>query len=128
MFRKFRVVNFHELRYDVFGYISEFRDTANYDVIDEYFADNEVETDIANMIRDLIQSHECYSDTEKFIDGNIEFTVKASRDEFDSIVTEEDGTMTIGVGLEFDIYCDDVYDGFEDHARYDFKIEIKGVK
>lgn len=128
MFRKFRVVDFHELRCDVFGYISEFRDTVNYDVIDEYFSDNEVETKIATVIRDLIQSHEYYSETEKFEDGGVEFTVKASRDEFDFIVTEEDGTMTIRVGLEFGIYCDDVYDGFEDHARYDFKVLIKGVK
>ena len=118
MFRKFRVVDFHKLRYDVLGYMFEFRDTVNYDVIDEYFADNEVE----------IQSHEYYSETENFEDGNVKFTVKASRDEFDSSVTEEDGIMTIGVGLEFGIYCDDVYDGFEDHARYDFKVEIKGVK
>ena len=84
MFRKFRVVDFHKLRYDVFGYISEFRDTVNYDVIDEYFADNEVETEIATAIRDLIQSHEYYSETEKFEDGDVEFTVKASRDDHQS--------------------------------------------
>ena len=128
MVRRYRVVNFSELVDDVYGYLSEFKEIVDNDVVADYLMDNELETDIANMVRNVIQSHDYYSETDRFDDGDIEFTVQASRDEFDSIETEEDGTMTIGVRLEFGLYYDDIYDGFEDHARWDFDVEIKGVE
>lgn len=128
MVRRYRVVNFSELIDDVYGYLSEFKEIIDNDVVANYLMDNELETDIADMVRNVIQSHDYYSETDRFDDGDIEFTVQVSRDEFDSIEMEEDGTMTIGVRLEFGLYYDDIYDGFEDHSRWDFDVEIKGVE
>ena len=128
MVRKYRVVDFSELTDDICGYLSEFKEIVVNDVFADYLMDNELETDIANMVRNVIQSHDYYSETEKFNDGDIKLTVKISRDDFDAIVRDEDGTMTIGVRLEFGLYYDNVHNGFEDHARYDFDVEIKGVE
>lgn len=127
MMRKYRVFDFNELVDDVFSFLSEFKDLVDNDIVADYLVDNDLETTIADMARDLIHSHDCYSEAAKFVDGDIEFTIKASRNEFDSVETEEDGTMTIGVSLEFGLYYDDIYDGFEDHARYDFEVEIEEV-
>ena len=126
MVRRYRVVNFSELIDDVYGYLSEFKEILDNDVVANYLMDNELETDIADMVRNVIQSHD-YSETDRFDDGDIKFTVQALRDEFDAIMMEEDGTITIGVRLEFGLYYDNVHDGFEDHARYDFEVEIKEV-
>lgn len=128
MVRRYRVVNFSELVDDVYGYLSEFKEVVDNDVVADHLTDNELETDIASMVRNAIQSHDYYLETEKFNDGDVEFTVKVSRDEFDAIMKEEDGTITIGVRLEFGLYYDNVYDGFEDHSQYDFEVEIKEVK
>ena len=128
MVRRCRVVNFSELVDDVYGYLSEFKEIVDNDVVADYLADNELETDIADMVRNVIQSHDYYSEVEKFNEGDIEFTVKVLRDEFDSIMRGEDGTMTIGIRLEFGLYYDDLYEGFEDHAQCDFEVEIKEVK
>ena len=128
MVRRYRVVNFSELIDDVYGYLSEFKEIVDDDVVADYLTDNELETDITDMVRNVIQSHDYYSETEKFNDGDIELTVKVSRDDFDVIIRDEDGTMTIGVRLEFGLYYDNVHNGFEDHTRYDFDVEIKGVE
>lgn len=125
MVRKYRVVDFSKLTDDICGYLSEFKEIVDNDVVANYLIDDELETDIATIVGNVIQSHDCYSETDKFDDDDIEFTVRVSRDEFDSIETEEDGTITIGVSLEFGLYYDDIYDGFEDHARWDFEVEIK---
>lgn len=127
MFRKYRVVDFSELSDEIYGYLSEFKEIVDNDDVANYLVDNELETDIASMVRNVIQSHDYYLETEKFDDGDIEFTVQVSRDDFDAIMAEEDGTITIGVRLEFGLYYDNVLDGFEDHARYDFEVEIKEV-
>lgn len=127
MARRYRVVNFSELVDDVYGYLSEFKEIVDNDVVADYLTDNELETDIADMVRNVIQSHDYYSEVEKFNEGDIEFTVKVLRDEFDSIMRGEDGIMTIGIRLEFGLYYNDVYEGFEDHAQYDFEVEIKEV-
>ena len=127
MVRKYRVVDYSELVDDVYGHLSGFKEIIDNDVVADYLMDNELETDIANMVRNVIQSHDYYSETEKFNDGDIELTVKVSRDYFDAIMRDEDGTMTIGVRLEFGLYYDNVHNGFEDYARYDFDVEIKGV-
>lgn len=128
MVRRCRVVNFSELVDDVYGYLSEFKEIVDNDVVADYLTDNELETDIADMVRNAIQSHDYYSEVEKFNEGDIEFTVKVLRDEFDSIMQGEDGIMTIDIRLEFGLYYDDVYEGFEDHAQYDFEVEIKEVR
>lgn len=128
MVRKYRVVDFSELVDGVYGYLSKFKEIVDNDVVVNYLTDNELETDIADMVRNVIQSHDYYSETEKFNDDNIELTVKVSRDDFDAIVRDEDGTMTISVRLEFGLYYDNIHNGFEDHARYDFDVEIKGVE
>lgn len=128
MVRKYRVVDYSELVDDVYGYLSEFKEIVDDDVVADYLTDNELETDITDMVRNVIQSHDYYSETEKFNDGDIELTVKVSRDDFDVIIRDEDGTMTIGVRLEFGLYYDNVHNGFEDHTRYDFDVEIKGVE
>ena len=128
MVRKYRIFDYSGLVDDVCGYLSEFKEIVDNDVFADYLMDNELETDIANMVRNVIQSHDYYSETEKFNDGDIELTVKVSRDDFDAIMRDEDGTMTISVRLEFGLYYDDVYEGFEDHAQYDFEVEIKEVK
>ena len=127
MFRKYRVVDFSELSDEIYGYLSEFKEIVDNDDVANYLVDNELETDIASMVRNVIQSHDYYLETEKFDDGDIEFTVQVSRDDFDAIMAEEDGTITIGVRLEFGLYYDNILDGFEDHARYDFEVEIKEV-
>lgn len=127
MVRNYRLVDFLELTDEIYGYLSEFKEIVDNDDVANYLVDNELETDIASMVRNVIQSHDCYSETDKFDDGDVEFTVQASRDDFDAIMTEEDGTITIGVRLEFGLYYNNVHDGFEDHARYDFEVEIKEV-
>lgn len=128
MVRKYRIFDYSELVDDICGYLSEFKEIVDNDVFADYLMDSELETDIANMVRNVIQSHDYYSETEKFNDDDIELTVKVSRDDFDAIVRDEDGTMTISVRLEFGLYYDNVHNGFEDHARYDFDVEIKGVE
>ena len=128
MVRKYRIFDYSKLVDDVYGHLSGFKEIVDNDDVANYLVDNELETDIASMVRNAIQSHDYYLETEKFNDGDVEFTVKVSRDEFDAITKEEDGTITIGVRLEFGLYYDNVYDGFEDHAQYDFEVEIKEVK
>ena len=128
MVRKYRIFDYSELVDDICGYLSEFKEIVDNDVFADYLMDSELETDIANMVRNVIQSHDYYSETDKFNDDDVELTVKVSRDDFDAIVRDEDGTMTISVRLEFGLYYDNVHNGFEDHARYDFDVEIKGVE
>lgn len=127
MVRNYRIFDYSGLVDDVYGHLSGFKEIVDSGVVAHYLMDNELETNISDMVRDVIQSHDCYYNTEKFNDGDIEFTVKVSRDDFDTIVRDEDGTMTIGVRLEFGLYYDDIRDGFEDYARYDFSVEIKEV-
>lgn len=128
MVRNYRVIDFSELTDEIYGYLSEFKEIVDDEDVANYLVDNELETDIASMVRNVIQSHDCYSETDRFDDGDIEFTVKVSRDDFDSIETEEGGAVTIGARLEFGLYYDNVHDGFEDHARWEFEVEIKGVR
>lgn len=132
MFRKYRVVDFNELVDEVFEKLTEFGES-----LDEYrlgkhtasyLVNNNIETDVASMIRDIIQGHEYYSETEKFDEGDIELVVKVSRDDYDAIEFNEDETMTIGVQLDFDLFHDHGWHDFTSDARYNFKVLIKGVK
>lgn len=54
-------------------------------------------------------------------------TVKTTRNDFSTIETDEDGTMSIGVRLDFRVLDEDIED-VDCDARYDFKVLIKGVK
>lgn len=132
MFRKYRVVDFNELVDEVFEKLTEFGES-----LDEYrlgkhtasyLVNNNIETDVASMIRDIIQGHEYYSETEKFDEGDIELVVKVSRDDYDAIEFNEDEIMTIGVQLDFDLFHDHEWHDFTSDARYNFKVLIKGVK
>ena len=53
--------------------------------------------------------------------------MKVSRDEFSAIQIDEDGMMSIGVRLEFQLVDEDIED-VDCNARYDFKVLIKDVK
>lgn len=132
MFRKFRVVDFNELVDEVFEKLTEFSESLGEYHLGKhtasYLVNNNIETDVASMIRDIIQGHEYYSETEKFDEDDIELVVKVSRDDFDAIEFNEDETMTIGVQLDFDLFHDHEWHDFTSDARYNFKVLIKGVK
>lgn len=132
MFRKYRVVDFNELVDEVFEKLTEFGESLGEYRLGKhtasYLVNNNIETDVASIIRDIIQGHEYYSETEKFDEGDIELVVKVSRDDFDAIEFNEDETMTIGVQLDFDLFHDHEWHDFTSDARYDFKVEVKGVK
>lgn len=132
MFRKFRVVDFNELVDEVFEKLTEFGESLGEYHLGKhtasYLVDNNIETDVASMIRDIIQGHEYYSETEKFDEDDIELVVKVSRDDFDAIEFNEDETMTIGVQLDFDLFHDHEWHDFTSDARYNFTVLIKGVK
>lgn len=132
MFRKYRVVDFNELVDEVFEKLTEFgKSLGEYRLgkhTASYLVDNNIETDVALIIRDIIQGHEYYSEIEKFDEGDIELVVKVSRDDFDAIEFNEDETMTIGVQLDFDLFYDHEWHDFTGDARYNFKVLIKGVK
>ena len=88
MFRKYRVVDFNELVDEVFGKLTEFGESLSEYRLGKhaasYLVNNSIETDVALMVRDLIWSHEYYSETETFNEGDIELVVRVSRDDFES--------------------------------------------
>ena len=131
MFRKYRVVDFNELVDEVFEKLTEFGESLGEYRLGKhaasYLVNNNIETDVALMIRDIIQSHEYYSETETFDEGDIELVVEVSRDDFDAIDYNEDGTMTIGVQLDFDLFHDHEWHDFTSDARYNIRVSIKGV-
>lgn len=132
MFRKYRVVDFNELVDEVFEKLTEFGESLGEYRLGKhtasYLVNNNIETDVASIIRDIIQGHEYYSETEKFDEGDIELVVKVSRDDYDAIEFNEDETMTIGVQLDFDLFHDHEWHDFTSDARFNFKVPIKGVK
>lgn len=131
MFRKYRVVDFNELVDEVYEKLTEFCESLGEYRLGKqtasYLVNNNIETDAALMIRDIIQIHEYYSETETFDEGDIELVVKVSRDDFDAIDYNEDGTMTIGVQLDFDLFHDHEWHDFTSDAQYDIRVSIKGV-
>ena len=132
MYRKYRVVDFDELVDEVFEKLTKFGESlVEYRLGKQaanYLVKNNIETDVALMIRDIIQGHEYYSETGNFEDGDIELVVRVSRDEFDTMEFNEDETMTIGVQLDFDLFHDHEWHDFTSDARYDIRVSIKGVK
>lgn len=128
MYRMYRLVDFSDLRDEVFGYLSEFAASTNEQYLEQFLIGSDLESEIADEIRALIQGHEHYQQIEHYDDGDsIELAVKVSRDDFSEIQIEEDGTMSIGVRIEFELVDNDIED-VDCNARYDFSVLIKGVK
>lgn len=128
MYRMYRVLDFSDLRDEVFGYLSEFVVSTNEQYLEQFLIGSDLESEIADEIRALIQGHEHYQQIEHYNDGDsIELTVKVSRDNFSEIQTEEDGTMRIGVRLDFRV-VDEAIEDVDCSAHYDFSVLIKGVK
>ena len=128
MYRMYRIYDFSNLRDEVFGYLSEFAASTNEQYLEQFLIGSDLESEIADEIRALIQGHEHYQQIEHYDDGDsIELAVKVSRDDFSEIQIEEDGTMSIGVRIEFELVDNDIED-VDCNARYDFSVLIKGVK
>lgn len=128
MVRKYRVLDFSDLRDDVFGRLSEFAASTDEQYLEQFLIGSDLESEIADEIRALIQGHEHYQQVEHYDDGDsVELTVKVSRDDFSAIQTDEDGTMSIGVRIEFELVDNDIED-IDCNAHYDFDVLIKGVK
>lgn len=128
MYRMYRLVDFSDLRDEVFGYLSEFAASTNEQYLEQFLIGTDIESDVAEAIRAVIQGHEYYQQVDYFDDcDSIELTVKTSRDEFSAIQTDEDGTMHIGVRLELNL-VDEAIEDVNCGARYDFNVLIKGVK
>lgn len=128
MYRMYRVLDFGDLIDEVFGYLSEFAASTNEQYLEQFLIGHDLESEIADEIRALIQGYEHYQQIEHYDDGDsIELTVKVSRDDVSEIQTNEDGTMSIGVRIEFELVDNDIED-VDCSARYDFSVLIKGVK
>lgn len=128
MYRMYRIYDFSDLRDEVFGYLSEFAASTNEQYLEQFLIGSDLESEIADEIRALIQGHEHCQQIEHYDDGDsIELAVKVSRDDFSEIQIEEDGTMSIGVRIEFELVDNDIED-VDCNARYDFSVLIKGVK
>ena len=54
MVRNYRVVDFSELTDEIYGYLSEFKEIVDNEDVANYLVDNELETDIASMVRNVI--------------------------------------------------------------------------
>lgn len=128
MYRMYRIYDFSDLRDEVFGYLSEFAASTNEQYLEQFLIGSDLESEVADEIRALIQGHEHYQQIEHYDGGDsIELTVKVSRDDFSEIQIEEDGIMSIGVRIEFELVDNDIED-VDCNARYDFSVLIKGVK
>ena len=128
MYRMYRVLDFGDLRDEVFGYLSEFAASTNEQYLEQFLIGSDLESEIADEIRALIQGHEHYQQIEHYDDGDsVELTVKVSRDDFSAIETDEDGTMRIGIRLDFRV-VDEAIEDVDCNARYEFNVLIRGVK
>lgn len=128
MYRMYRILDFSDLREEVFGYLSEFAASTNEQYLEQFLTENDWESEIADAIRAVIQGHEYHQQTDYFNDGDsVELMVKTTRNDFDTIETDEDGTMSIGVQLDFKVVDEDIED-VDCDARYNFRVLIKGVK
>lgn len=128
MYRMYRVLDFGDLLDEVFGYLSEFAASVGEPYVEKYLISISIASEIAEAIRAVIQGHEYNEQVDYFDDCESVFlTVKTSRDDFSTIETDEDGTMSIGVQLDFRVVDEDNED-VESYARFNFKVPIKGVK
>ena len=128
MYRMYRIYDFSDLKDEVFGYLSEFAASIGEPYVERYLIETDIESGITEAIRAVIQGHEYNEQVDYFDDCESVFlTVKTSRDDFSTIKTDEDGTMSIGVQLDFRVVDEDIED-VDCDARYNFKVLIKGVK
>lgn len=127
MDKKYDLLDFDDLVDEVYEYLSEFGWSTNEDYLVSYLLHSDLESGIATSIRDIISTIDYYKQVDKFDDGDgIELVVIVSRDEFNLIETDEDGSMSVGVRLEFDLRDSNIED-VECDARYDFRLLIKEV-
>lgn len=128
MYRMYRIYDFSDLKDEVFGYLSEFAASIGEPYVERYLTETDIESGITEAIRAVIQGHEYHEQVDYFDDCESVFlTVKTSRDDFSTIETDEDGTMSIRVQLDFRVVDEDIED-VDCDARYNFKVLIKGVK
>ena len=128
MYRMYRILDFSDLRDEVFGYLSEFAASTDEQYLEQFLIRSGLESEIASEIRALIQGHEHYQQVGHYDDGDsIELTVKVSRDDFDAIRVDEDGAMHIGVRIEFKL-VDEAIEDVDYNAHHEFSALIKGVK
>lgn len=128
MYRMYRVLDFGDLLDEVFGYLSEFASSVGEPYVEQYLISISIASEITEAIRAVIQGHEHNEQINYFDDcESVHLTVETSRDDFSAIETDEDGTMSIWVRLEFKVVDEDNED-VESYARFNFKVPIKGVK
>lgn len=128
MYRIYRILDFSDLRDEVFGYLSEFAASVGEPYVERYLTETDIESGITEAIRAVIQGHEYTEQIDYFDDcESVLLTVKTTRDDFSTIETDDDGTMSIGVQLDFRVVDEDIED-VDCDARYNFKVLIKGVK
>lgn len=128
MYRMYRIYDFSDLKDEVFGYLSEFAASVGEPYVERYLIETDIESGITEAIRAVIQGHEYTEQIDYFDDcESVLLTVKTSRDDFSAIETDDDGTMSIGVRIEFELVDNDIED-VDCNAHYDFNVLIKGVK
>lgn len=128
MYRMYRILDFRNLLDEVFGYLSEFAASVGEPYVEQYLISISIASEITEAIRAVVQGHEHKEQINYFDDcESVHLTVKTSRDDFSAIETDEDGTMSIWVRLEFKVEDKDNED-VESYARFNFKVPIKGVK
>ena len=128
MYRMYRIYDFSDLKDEVFGYLSEFAASVGEPYVERYLTETDIESGITEAIRAVIQGHEHNEQIDYFDDcESVHLTVETSRDDFSAIETDEDGTMSIGVRLDFRVVDEDIED-IDCSASYDFRVLIKGVK
>lgn len=128
MYRMYRIYDFSDLKDEVFGYLSEFAASIGEPYVERYLTETDIESGITEAIRAVIQGHEHHEQVDYFGDcESVHLTVETSRDDFSAIETDEDGTLSIWVRLEFKVVDEDNED-VESYARFNFKVPIKGVK
>lgn len=128
MYRMYRILDFSDLKDEVFGYLSEFAASIGEPYIERYLTETDIESGITEAIRAVIQGHEYTEQIDYFDDcESVLLTVKTTRNDFSTIETDEDGTMSIGVRLDFRVVDEDI-ENVDCDARYNFNVLIKGVK
>lgn len=128
MYRMYRILDFSDLKDEVFGYLSEFAASVGEPYVERYLTETDIESGITEAIRAVIQGHEYTEQIDYFDDcESVLLTVKTTRNDFSTIETDEDGKMSIGVRLDFRVVDEDIED-VDCDTRYDFKVLIKGVK
>lgn len=128
MYRMYRILDFSDLKDEVFGYLSEFAASVGEPYVERYLTETDIESGITEAIRAVIQGHEYTEQIDYFDDcESVLLTAKTTRNDFSTIETDEDGKMSIGVRLDFRVVDEDIED-VDCNARYNFRVLIKGVK